>query len=212
MNRYEEIKEKAASIFPYKAMGEAALKQGDVRKALNHARTFEEKAKELFDEYNDMLAAAVVYLNASQFLASVTERFEDAERSVYLCHWTALLRVVRLLEKGISQENCCQLLLSQVQYCLLSFNELAIKQYPNNLHVGRLMHAHADLFCRLYHRLARINPDNGLVTGNAKQLLQHLTQSGFRSDEGSSKSISDAVQAIEIEEYLLGLTSELTLA
>lgn len=196
MSRYEEIKGKAASIFPYKAMAEAALKQGDLHKAFEHARTFGTKSKELFDEYPDMLAAAIVYLNASQFMASVAERFKDTEQAVYLTHWTALVNVSKLLEEGIDNENCCQLLLSQVQYCLLSFNELANKQYPDEQYAGAIMYGYVNLYFQLYHRLARINPNNVLVTGSAKQLFQQLIQGGFKQNDDFPKSVCDNLSTI----------------
>ncbi len=195
MNRYDEVKEKAAAIFPYKAMGEAALKQGDARKALDYARTFEEKAKELLSEYN-MLAAATVYLNASQFLASIFDRFENCERAVYHCHWTAMLRVVNLLEEGIDHENCCQLLLALTQSCLLSFNTLASKELSYDDNVGAIMYAYANIYFLLYHKLAQINPDNVLVKGSGRNFYQQLEQCGYSRDYSFPNSVKDSILVV----------------
>lgn len=195
MSRYDEVKEKAATIFPYKAMGEAALKQGDARKALDYACTFEEKARELLSEYN-ILAAAIVYLNASQFLASIFDRFENSERTVYHCHWTAMLRVVNLLEEGIDHENCCQLLLSLTQSCLLSFNALIGKELSYDDNVGAIMYTYANIYFLLYHKLAQINPDNVLVKGGGRDFYQQLEQCGYSRDSSFPNSVEDSILVI----------------
>lgn len=195
MSRYDEFKEKAAAILPYEAMGKAALQQGDARKALDYARTFEEKAKELFSAY-DMLAAAIVYLKASQFLASVFDRFENCERAVYQCHWTAMLRVVSLLEEGIDHENCCQLLLSQTQSCLLSFNNLAHKELSNDKQVGVIMYTYANIYFLLYHKLAQINPDNALIKGSGKNFYHQLEQCGYSPDRSFPQSVKESLLVI----------------
>ena len=183
MNHYDDIKAAAVKIFPLRAQSQAAYQAKNYKEALDYAHEFKESAASIFNNWPNMLSAAVVYINASTFYSQLLSKFKDCEMDVLDEIYTCMLNTKDLLApRRLDDENCCQLLLSQMASMMGAlFSIASSEKYQEIQEVNDMLSGVMNMFYNLYHSLERINPNSKALQAH-KGLLQNIQNMGFEPD------------------------------
>lgn len=190
--RYDEVKNKAATIRPITQMGLAMNKMGKQQEALKYLKDAYDKAVEVVEEYGELGAAYVVYASASGPLFRQYSESGMAVEALGIC--AADIRHFRPIHGQTHTEKPCSLLLVTAQQTTIAFFEFmnspaGQQQFDSQMDLCRSIIQQIFNFLFLTTKaMESIDPENLTLKG-ALMLVKKLQQMGFQPE--SDKTVAN---------------------